>query len=211
MERLTKRGTRKNGYVSAIGSGVGCWEKIIDRLAAYEDTGLEPNDVTDLMAAHGTAIGKLAEYRAMEEKRAPKCYSEDVGGGCRYLVNDGDDEPIAKCKRCPLCHVDKQRHQSPSNAPLTLEELREMDEGWIWIELLVPIYGAGSGYYLKKPLFSTEDKLCAGYPGMVAMEPLYSGYGEIWLAYRRKPEALGGEAAPALSGPEARPQEGEST
>ena len=36
-----------------------------DRLAAYEDTGLEPENVTDLMAAHGTAIGQLAEYRAL--------------------------------------------------------------------------------------------------------------------------------------------------
>lgn len=34
-------------------------------LAAYEDTGLMPDDVTDLMAAHGTAIGALAEYRAI--------------------------------------------------------------------------------------------------------------------------------------------------
>lgn len=37
----------------------------VDLLAAYEDTGLEPKDVTDLMAAHGTAIGALAAYRAI--------------------------------------------------------------------------------------------------------------------------------------------------
>lgn len=48
MERLTKRGTRKNGYVSAIGSGLGCWGKIVDRLAAYEDTGLTPEEVAAL-------------------------------------------------------------------------------------------------------------------------------------------------------------------
>lgn len=39
--------------------------KAIARLAAYEDTGLDPEEVTDLMAAHGTAIGQLAEYRAI--------------------------------------------------------------------------------------------------------------------------------------------------
>lgn len=47
-----KRGLRLTGYIP-------------DRLAAYEDTGLEPDDVTDLMAAHGIAIGNLAEYRAL--------------------------------------------------------------------------------------------------------------------------------------------------
>ena len=102
------------------------------RLSRYEDTGLMPDDVTDLMAAHGTAIGKLAEYRMRQEKKTPKCYRPDTGGGCKYLVNDGDDEPIDKCKRCPLCYVDKQRHQSESNAPLTLEELREMDGEPVW-------------------------------------------------------------------------------
>lgn len=176
MERLTKRGTRKNGYVFAIGSGVGCWEKIIDRLAAYEDTGLEPNDVTDLMAAHGTAIGKLAEYRAMEEKRAPKCYSEDVGGGCRYLVSDGDDEPIAKCKRCPLCHVDKQRHQSPSNAPLTLEELRGMDGEPVW----TVVYNLPKGGYY---CLCNEGVITAHSGNVFDCKDIPE-----WTFYRRKPE-----------------------
>lgn len=34
----------------------------------------------------------------------------------------------------------------PPNNPLTLEELWEMGEDWAWIELLVPLYGMGSGY-----------------------------------------------------------------
>ena len=41
------------------------YKKMIDRLAAYENTGLEPEEITDLMAAHGTGIGQLAEYRAV--------------------------------------------------------------------------------------------------------------------------------------------------
>ena len=47
MERLTKPATRKTGnaYTSAIGSGYGVWPKIIQRLAAYENTGLEPEDI----------------------------------------------------------------------------------------------------------------------------------------------------------------------
>lgn len=34
-------------------------------LGAYKDTGLEPDEVTELMAAHGTAIGQLTEYRKL--------------------------------------------------------------------------------------------------------------------------------------------------
>lgn len=39
--------------------------KALLRLAAYEDTGLEPEEVTELMAAHGTAILELSEYRSI--------------------------------------------------------------------------------------------------------------------------------------------------
>lgn len=47
MERLTKPAVRKTGnkYVSAIGSSCGAWPRIIQRLAAYENTGLEPEEV----------------------------------------------------------------------------------------------------------------------------------------------------------------------
>lgn len=47
MERLTKLAVHKTGnkYVSAIGSGHGAWPRIIQRLAAYEDTGREPEEL----------------------------------------------------------------------------------------------------------------------------------------------------------------------
>lgn len=47
MERLTKPAVYHTGneYVSAIGSGCGAWPRIIQRLAAYENTGLEPEDI----------------------------------------------------------------------------------------------------------------------------------------------------------------------
>lgn len=46
MERLTRRSlTGTSRYVSAIGSGHGAWPRIIQRLAAYEDTGLEPEEI----------------------------------------------------------------------------------------------------------------------------------------------------------------------
>lgn len=45
---------------------------------------------------------------------APPCYQPD-GDGCSYQCYDGDDEPIDKCKECPLCYSDKQRHHAPPN------------------------------------------------------------------------------------------------
>lgn len=48
----------------------------------------------------------------------PPCYQPD-GDGCAYQCYDGDDEPIDKCKECPLCYSDKQRHHTPPNEPLT--------------------------------------------------------------------------------------------
>ena len=45
----------------------------------------------------------------------------------------GQDEPIEKCKACPLCYSDKQRHYTPPNEPLTLEQLRQMDGEPVYI------------------------------------------------------------------------------
>lgn len=36
---------------------------VLDRLAAYEDTGLMPNDVTDMMAANGNAICEIVKLK----------------------------------------------------------------------------------------------------------------------------------------------------
>lgn len=77
---------------------------------------------------------------------------------------------------------------SPPAAPLTLEELREMDEAWVWIELQVPLYGMGSGYYIKHSRFSDMDKFCCGHPNVVIQNLPYSLYGDVWLVYRIKPE-----------------------
>ncbi len=76
------------------------------------------------------------------------------------------------------------------NAPLTLEELRELKTEWVWIKFLEPVYRMESGYYQKAPQFSDADTFCIGYskPSLVVGNLPYSGYGYIWLAYRRRPE-----------------------
>ena len=54
MERLTKPTERAgNRYVSAIGSGKGAWPRIIQRLAAYENTGMEPQIIQAALNGEG--------------------------------------------------------------------------------------------------------------------------------------------------------------
>ena len=64
---------------------------------------------------------------------APPCYQPD-GDGCVYQCYDGDDEPIDKCKECPLCYSDKQRHHTPPNEWVSVEERLPEDEARQYIE-----------------------------------------------------------------------------
>lgn len=54
MDRLIIRLPKNLGCVPAEGIG---WQEIADRLAAYEDTGLEPKDVEDLHGRLKESIG----------------------------------------------------------------------------------------------------------------------------------------------------------
>ena len=59
-----------------------------------------------------TASGKIVPDGQCAVKFPPPCYRPD-GDGCayqRYIYGDYDDEPIDKCKECPLCYTDKVRH-----------------------------------------------------------------------------------------------------
>ena len=67
-------------------------------------------------------------------KITPPCYVPD-GDGCAYQIyGDNNDEPIARCKSCPLCQSDKIRHKQESvhNDPLVLDELRQMRGEPVW-------------------------------------------------------------------------------
>ncbi|MDE6259898.1 MAG: ParB N-terminal domain-containing protein [Oscillospiraceae bacterium] len=89
-----------------------------------------------------------------------------------------------------------------SNTPLTLEELREMDGEPVWSSYyqcwgLISVHS--SGKWAGVPFFLFTEDGCR-HERNVEQRRL--------TLYRRKPEALGGEAAQALSGPEARTREG---
>ena len=110
----------------------------------------------------------------------PPCYQPD-GDGCAYQCYDGDDEPIDKCKECPLCYSDKQRHHAPPNEPLTLEQLREMDGEPVWVlDLQEPGHSAWRLIYWshgKYLVFISKNM-----DGYIPEE-----YGVTWLAYCRPP------------------------
>ena len=68
-----------------------------------------------------------------------------------------------------------QPDTTPKNDPLTLEELREMDGEPVWVQSMV------SGW----TLVDVERGCCTNGRGETAS---FERYGELWLAYRRKPE-----------------------
>ena len=55
----------------------------------------------------------IAALRGQRKEFMPPCYKPD-GDGCAYQIyGPDDDEPIERCKACPLCYVDKMRHNEP--------------------------------------------------------------------------------------------------
>ena len=115
----------------------------------------------------------------------PSCYQPD-GDGCAYQCYDGDDEPIDKCKECPLCYSDKQRHHTPPNEPLTLDELREMSGEPVWI-VEQPDWGHWELSADAEDYLADRDQ---DFYGLKHDDPAgrYGLHVLGWLAYRRPPE-----------------------
>ena len=56
----------------------------------------------------------IAALREQREGFMPPCYQPDGDGECAYQIyGTDDDEPIERCKVCPLCYSDKARHHKP--------------------------------------------------------------------------------------------------
>lgn len=98
-------------------------------------------------------------------------------------------------KECPLCYSDKQRHHTPQNDPLTIEELREMDGE--------PVYIISEFYHISEwnipkgvgEIVIAYDVPCAGMKSVIPSVEFIDGknlsvgkYGSDWCAYRRPPE-----------------------
>ena len=86
----------------------------------------EIDDLLPLYCSDGASVEVLEKQRevaeftiaALREQRKgfmPPCYQSDSGDDeCAYQIyGPDDDEPIERCKACPLCYVDKMRHNEP--------------------------------------------------------------------------------------------------
>lgn len=84
-------------------------EKQFDK--SCRDYRYQNKDKLDYEDALWLAIAALRQ----REEFTPPCYKPDSGGDeCAYQIyGSDDDEPIECCKACPLCYVDKMRHNEP--------------------------------------------------------------------------------------------------
>lgn len=215
MERLTSREPRisgmpgvccthfEGGDCQAIQGHCadGCaWEEAAwERLAAYEDTGLEPEEVTQIkLAIRGKSLAEIKEFegvsinRMIELTQAEKDERLVVLPDAKYTDADGEkalqkamwtcgntNNPVTRYTADAIAEK-LCREARDKNPPLTLEELREMDGEPVWI---IPM--RGSGGFCTWMLVDAEYELCREAHGEMAV---FENCGKTWLAYRRKPE-----------------------
>lgn len=78
------------------------------------------------------------------------------------------------------------------NEPLTLEELREMDEEPVWIKQLKGLSVCDTDWAVVEFRLEPDvkhDKIRVWWPGSEDEDtPSEDDYGKTWLAYRRPPE-----------------------
>lgn len=122
MERLTEKhylGTdhymKCSGNCNVDMDCIDCpsFERLVERLAAYEDTGLMPNDVTDMMAANGNAICEIVKLK--EELQGAKNTAEQYAAINETLFDSnmklGADRKDLINELCQYCGKYKQAHE----------------------------------------------------------------------------------------------------
>ena len=191
----------------------GCaWEEAAwERLAAYEDTGLEPEEVTQIkLAIMGKSLAEIKEFEGVSIDRMIELTQAEKDGrlvvlpDAKYTDADGEKALQTAMWTCGNTNNPVTRYTADAiaeklcreardkNPPLTLEELREMDGEPVWI---IPM--RGSGGFCTWMLVDAECHILLMepryYPAEDVMIPHYcandenQGYQNTWLAYRRKP------------------------
>lgn len=88
-------------------------QRCVERLAAYEDTRLTPNDVTDMMAANGNAICEIVKLK--EELQGAKNTVEQYAAINETLFDSnmklGADRKALINELCQYCGKYKQAHE----------------------------------------------------------------------------------------------------
>ena len=178
MERLTHRyigGMAWASIFNVVARGeTECTGPVIDRLAAYEDTELEPEEIVSVQE-EPWCVFYFNRRCNLDGDFCPE------GPGCPQEMSPEDALHLLKLAK------------AEENPPLTIDQLREMDGEPVWVaDLLIPkcscyhfVQKIGCHTLLMEPRY---------YPAEDVMVPHYcandenQGYQNTWLAYRRKPE-----------------------
>lgn len=217
MERLTSREPRISGLpgvccthftASECQTLGGCctegcpWEDAAwERLAAYEDIGLTPEEIRErLDAGEKLFFERVNIYELFQAKKdgrtpvTPKAKTYDAHAAeAEYLLGvlwnglhntDGMDARAAD-RVAEIAHEGDrlQPTTTPKNDPLTLEELRGMDGEPVCIT------PAGGGKYVWM-LVDEKYEVCRDAYGCLVV---FENLGKTWLAYRQRPENGGRE------------------
>lgn len=137
--------------------------EVFDRLAACENTGLEPEEVLTAKesAEVACALNLLKEYQSVGSVEHFREFSQAEKDGRLVVL--------------------------PPNDPLTLSELREMDGEPVWI-VHTDYTPFGKEYWgIVRDGFSGLPT-CFVTTRHGDIQLLYREYGKTWLTYRRKPE-----------------------
>ena len=212
MERLTSREPRisgmpgvccthfEGGDCQAIQGHCadGCaWEEAAwERLAAYEDTGLEPEEVTQIkLAIMGKSLAEIKEFEGVSIDRMIELTQAEKDGrlvvlpDAKYTDADGEKALQTAMWTCGNTNTPVTRYTADAiaeklcreardkNPPLTMEELREMDGEPVCI---APVDGGPYTWMLV----DTKYEVCREAHGGLAV---FENLGKTWVAYRHKP------------------------
>ncbi len=215
MERLTSREPRisgmpgvccthfEGGDCQAIQGHCadGCaWEEAAwERLVAYEDTGLEPEDVTQIkLAIMGKSLAEIKEFEGVSIDRMIELTQAEKDGrlvvlpDAKYTDADGEKALQTAMWTCGNTNNPVTRYTADAiaeklcreardkNPPLTLEELQGMDGEPVWVVPLNDFDILPANYLVN------------AYAEQIVVDKFgayldFEDYGKTWLAYRRKP------------------------
>ena len=172
-------------------------DKVMDHLASYEDTGLEPEEVTQIkLALEGKLLAEIKEFDGIPADRVIELLQAEKDGRLVILPDakytDADGEKALQKAMWTCGNTNNQvtrytadaiaeklcREAMDKNPPLTLEELREMDGEPVWV-------CEPNGTNGVWGLVDLEYQMVRLHGGGLA---IWENNDKSWLAYRRKPE-----------------------
>lgn len=168
---------------TALQAAIAYFEKTVRQIEGIIEN-CTPEMYMDLPEAKAHFVVALEVLRRAEPANDPLTPCIACGYGGKHL-----DAP--PCDTCPAW----PKHP-PKSAPITLEELREMDGEPVWVQEITPAPIDGDYWGVVDVDFLCENRYAAigaiispatNGVSRFGLTP-FSEYGKTWLAYRRKPE-----------------------